>query len=158
MTGTKHPLSNPTTEGSSAEGVKIIIHFPCTLKWLDSLLTLGFDPVLVSWAAESFSLFVAVEEHVTWIRSKNKRKSRHQKSLSSSHKVRQMNLTLVLDELAPVVAFPERAECGLIRECVVLADERLQVLSRLWAVVCRVTGSINPFWIPASGSKKTGGG
>ena len=47
-----------------------------------------------------------------------------------------MNLTLILDELALVVAFPERAEHGFIRECVVLADERLQVPSRLRAVVC----------------------
>jgi hypothetical protein len=69
-----------------------------------------------------------------------------------------MNLTLVLDELAPVVAFPERAESGLIRECVVLADERLQVLSRLWAVVCGSQGQLINLGSPQAEAKETGGG
>lgn len=72
-------------------------------------LALDLDPVLVCRTAKSFSLFVAVEEH----------------------------LALILDELAPVVAFPESAERWLFRVCVVLANEGLQVLSRLRAVVER---------------------
>jgi hypothetical protein len=47
-----------------------------------------------------------------------------------------MNLTLILDELAPVIAVPEGAEHGLIRIRVVLPYKRLQVPSRLRAVVC----------------------
>jgi len=65
-----------------------------------------------------------------------KRKSRYHKLIPSSRKTRQINLTLILDELTLVVAFPERVEHGFIGERVVLADERLQVLSRLRAMVC----------------------
>ena len=44
-------------------------------------------------------------------------------------------LTLVLDELAVVVVVPESLEDGLVRVVVVLADELLQVLGSLGAVV-----------------------
>ena len=69
-----------------------------------------------------------------------------------------MDLTLVLDELALVVAFPERAERGFIRECVVIADERLQVLGRLWAVICGSRGQLIDSWSPQAEVKETGGG
>jgi hypothetical protein len=44
-------------------------------------------------------------------------------------------LTLVLDELALVVAIPESLEDGLIRGRVVVADECFQVLSGFGSVV-----------------------
>jgi len=102
----------------------------------NTLLALGHYPVLVGWTEDGLSLFVAVEEDVTWMRRQKKIKSKYRKFAQSSRKTRKTNLTLILDELALVVAFPERAEHGFIRERVVLADERLQVSSGLRAVVC----------------------
>lgn len=68
---------------------------------------LGLETVLVSRAATSLSLLIAVEE----------------------------NITLVLDELAEVVGIPEGLEHGSIGVSVVLADKLLEVLSSLGSVV-----------------------
>ena len=44
-------------------------------------------------------------------------------------------LTIIFDELALVITIPEGAEDGLVGECVVVADEGLQVLCGLRTVV-----------------------
>jgi hypothetical protein len=76
------------------------------------LISLSLDAVLVRWAANSLPLLIAVEH----------------------------DFTLILNELAVVVALPERKERIAIIVSVVLANERLEVLRSLLAIVERHLG------------------
>lgn len=83
-------------------------HNPCNVSTHTLLgFVAGVHPVLVRGATNSVTLLVAVED----------------------------NVSLVFNELAGVVVSPEGLKSGLIRGNVVVANESLQVLSRLRAMV-----------------------
>ena len=65
--------------------------------------------------------------------------------------------TCVLDKLTVVIVIPQRLEHGLVGVAVVLANERLQILRRLLAVVCNCQLQLVPIHPLRLGIKKNGG-